>query len=331
VVKQTDLARAAALICQGGLVAFPTETVYGLGANALNAQAVARIYEVKGRPAASPLIVHVDSVEMARTLTTKWPHHASTLASRYWPGPLTLVLPKSAAVPDIVTAGLQTVGIRVPAHPLALELIRLAGTPIAAPSANTFTRLSPTTADHVRESLGDRVDLILDGGATTVGIESTVLSLAVEPPLLLRPGMVSQGDIENLVGPVRRGGRIEKGEEAHPSPGLHHKHYSPDTPLVIVEGGALPAGRGIYLWRVQPARSAESVEMPREPGPYAAILYEMLHRADRGNWDWIAVERPPLHQEWAAIADRLSRAASNSLGWIEHTPKGCRRSGWDDQ
>ena len=176
---------AAERIRAGGLVAFPTETVYGLGANALDAAAVAKIYELKGRPAASPLIVHVSSIEMARTLVTEWPLAAETLAREYWPGPLTLVLPKAPAIPAIVTAGLPTVGIRVPNHPLALALIREAGVPIAAPSANRFMQLSPTTAQHVRDAFGDAVP-VLDGGACQVGIESTVVSIANGKITLLR-------------------------------------------------------------------------------------------------------------------------------------------------
>jgi L-threonylcarbamoyladenylate synthase len=199
------LERAAALIRGGGLVAFPTETVYGLGANAFDAAAVARIFTAKGRPRQSPLIVHVDSIEMARTLVLEWPDTADRLARRYWPGPLTLVLPKRPSIPDIVTAGLATVGLRVPSHPLALALIRAAGVPIAAPSANPFTGLSPTTAEHVRQSLGDAVDLVLDGGPAMVGIESTVLSLAGAEPLLLRPGVIPLPEIESLIGPVRIG------------------------------------------------------------------------------------------------------------------------------
>src|SRR5690348_9693658 len=168
-VTADELRRAGKLLRDGGLVAFPTETVYGLGANALDADAVRKIYIAKGRPTTSPLIVHVDGVEMARSLTAEWPDAATRLAENFWPGPLTLVLPKKPHVPDIVTAGLPTVGIRVPSHPIALELIREAGVPIAAPSANPFTRLSPTTAEHVRSALRDRVDMILDGGPTTVG------------------------------------------------------------------------------------------------------------------------------------------------------------------
>src|SRR5207248_3130049 len=171
----------AEIIRSGGLVAFPTETVYGLGANALDPTAVARIFSAKGRPRTSPLIVHVDSLEMARGLAKRWPESAETLARRYWPGPLTLVVPKVVEIPDIVTAGLPTVGLRMPSHPLALELIRAAGVPIAAPSANRFTELSPTLAGHVRESLAD---LVLDGGSAQVGIESTVVSLVGMPELL---------------------------------------------------------------------------------------------------------------------------------------------------
>src|ERR1700741_4570815 len=184
--KTISLSKAAALIRAGRLVAFPTETVYGLGANALDAAAVAKIFELKGRPASSPLIVHASSAAMARTLVTEWPAQAEELAARYWPGPLTIVLPKSPAIPDIVTAGLQTVGVRVPAHRVALALIEAAGVPIAAPSANRFTGLSPTTAEHVRAAFGDEVEVV-DGGPTQVGIESTVVSLAGGKLTLLRP------------------------------------------------------------------------------------------------------------------------------------------------
>src|SRR5215831_13572708 len=193
------IARAAELIRAGRLVAFPTETVYGLGANALDAAAVERIFTAKGRPRSSPLIVHVASIRMARDLAAEWPVAAEVLAGRYWPGPLTLVVPKLPVVPDIVTGGLPTVALRMPAHPLALELIRTAGVPIAAPSANRFTELSPTAAAHVPESLAD---FTLDGGPAQVGIESTVLSLAGEP-VLLRPGIILLPEIEALIGPVR--------------------------------------------------------------------------------------------------------------------------------
>lgn len=302
------LRQAAELIRAGRLVAFPTETVYGLGANALDAAAVGRIFEAKGRPSTSPLIVHVESVEMARTLASEWPRAADTLARRHWPGPLTLVLPKHPSVPDIVTAGLKTVGLRMPSHPLALALIRAARVPIAAPSANRFTGLSPTTAEHVRQALGDAVDLVLDGGPARLGIESTVLSLAGGRAVLLRPGTVSREEIERLIGPVELVGRIE---DAHPSPGLHPRHYSPSTRLLLVEPGApLPPGSGALLWLTSAAAAAaRAIQMPDNPAEYAARLYGLLHELDREGWQWIAVERPPAAPAWSAILDRLSRAA----------------------
>jgi L-threonylcarbamoyladenylate synthase len=285
------------LIRAGELVAFPTETVYGLGANALDVAAIDKIYAAKGRPPSSPLIVHVSSIEMARGLVREWPESAEKLARKFWPGPLTLVLPKQPHVPDRLTAGLDTVGVRMPANPIAEALIREAGVPIAAPSANRFTELSPTTAQHVRDGLGDCVAMVLDGGRTTVGIESTVLSLAGSSAVLLRPGMVTRQEIEAVIGPVQVLGPVAEG--AHASPGLHARHYSPKTPLILVERGELPpTGRGICL------------QMPANPREYAAVLYERLHEADAQGWDWIAIEQPPAGDEWSAIRDRLERAAS---------------------
>jgi L-threonylcarbamoyladenylate synthase len=298
------ISEAAELIRSGRLVAFPTETVYGLGANALDAAAVRRIFEVKGRPSTSPLIVHVDSIGMARELAREWPAAAETLARVWWPGPLTLVVPKQPQVPDIVTAGLDTVGLRMPAHPVALELIHAAGVPIAAPSANRFTGLSPTTAEHVRRSLGDAVDCILDGGATTVGIESTVLSLA-GPPALLRPGMISREEIEARIGTIGLAGAVEG---SHPSPGMHARHYSPRTPVIL--GLPLETGRGAYLWIHRAVAAERTVEMPREANEYAAALYATLHALDAEGLDWIAIEQPPDSPEWAGVRDRLSRAAA---------------------
>lgn len=311
--SQEELRQAGRLIREGCLVAFPTETVYGLGANALDAAAVRRIFAVKGRPSTSPLIVHVASAEMARSLATEWPSQAERLARRFWPGPLTLVVPKADCIPDIVTAGLPTVGLRMPAHPVALALIREARVPIAAPSANRFTELSPTTAAHVQAALGGQVDLILDGGPCKVGIESTVLSLAENPPRLFRPGMVSRDQIERLIGPVEYAGRLENGRpSAHPSPGLHPRHYSPRTTLILLDDPQrLPPGRGICLlrtWRLTP--ETPHLRMPQDAVAYAAVLYETLHRLDGEGWDWIAVEAPPEAGEWAAVADRLRRAAS---------------------
>ena len=293
-----SVAHAAALIRAGRLVAFPTETVYGLGANALDAAAVERIFAAKGRPHTSPLIVHVASVEMARDLAAEWPPAADLLAKRYWPGPLTLVVPKKPAIPGVVTAGLPTVGLRVPAHPLALELIRAAGVPIAAPSANRFTELSPTVAGRVPEELADYV---LDGGPARVGIESTVLSLA-GPPALLRPGVIPLADLEAVIGPIRVAAAAKE-TEPHASPGMHTRHYRPKTPLYLLEpGDPAPAGRGVVLRIGQ--------EMPDDPLAYAAVLYETLHRTDAEAFDWIAVEQPPPDDAWAGVVDRLKRAAS---------------------
>lgn len=298
--KTISLNEAAARIREGGLVAFPTETVYGLGANALDAAAVARIFELKGRPSTSPLIVHAASIEMARRLAADWPREAEELARAYWPGPLTLVLPKSLEIPDIVTAGLPTVGIRVPSHALALQLIEAAGVPIAAPSANRFMHLSPTTAEHVRAEFGDAVD-VLDGGACQVGLESTVVSVIGGKLTLLRPGMISLGDIESTAAPAG----------AHPSPGMHARHYSPRTPLLLVEGpAALPDRRGAYIWRKKAGFTSRSLKMPAAPTAYAARLYAVLHQIDDEGWPWIAVETPPDRPEWSAILDRLRRASS---------------------
>ncbi len=312
-----EIEHAARLLRAGRLVAFPTETVYGLGANALDAEAVARIYAVKRRPATSPLIVHVASIEMAQSLVANWPEIAERLARRFWPGPLTLVLEKQLekppVIPSIVTAGLPTVGLRMPAHPIALALIRAAGVPLAAPSANRFTELSPTTAEHVRLSLGSDIDYILDGGPCNVGIESTVLSLAEPRPTVLRPGGISRTELEAIVGPVASAQEAPTG--AHPSPGMHPRHYSPRTPLLLVKDGKLPdQGQGIYLQhqRLPSRESVRTIQMPADAADYAAALYEILHQADAGDYNWIAVDLPPNAPDWEAVHDRLRRAASNS-------------------
>ena len=298
------LARAGAIIRQGGLVAFPTETVYGLGAHALDPEAVARIYHAKQRPFAIPLIVHVADVSMARALVLDWPAHAQQLADQFWPGPLTLVLHKAPVVPDLVTAGLDSVGLRIPAHPVALALIRAAGVPIAAPSANRFTQISPTTPQHVADGLADRVDLILDGGPSAVGIESTVAALHRSPPAILRPGMISQAELEAATGITwdREQDRPHLTEAAE-SPGSTPRHYAPRTPFYLVApGAALPPGRGHIL------------ELPPNPADFARQLYARLHQADteaqNEHWDWIAIHQPPDTPDWTAIRDRLQRAGN---------------------
>src|SRR6266849_8996313 len=244
-VTQEEIKKAANILRAGGLVAFPTETVYGLGANALDAAAVRKIFALKGRPQTSPLIVHVASVEQARALTAEWPGDAERLARKFWPGPLTIVVAKNAAIPDEVTAGLSTVGLRMPQHPVALALLREAGFPIAAPSANRFTQLSPTTAQHVREAFGEETPFLLDGGPCEVGLESTVVAVTKDGLEVLRPGMAL---IENAVTVAN----IK--EAAHRAPGQHQKHYSPNTRLVLVSRGiCLPqAVEHIFGWRTMP-------------------------------------------------------------------------------
>jgi L-threonylcarbamoyladenylate synthase len=295
----TTITEAARRLRAGEVVAFPTETVYGLGANALDAAAVKKIYELKGRPSTSPLIVHVADVEMAKTVVREWTPTTEKLARSWWPGPLSMVLPKQPTIPDIVTAGLPTVGVRVPAHPVALALIREAGIPLAAPSANKFTGLSPTTAQHVRAAFGEDFPVI-DGGPCQVGIESTVVAVEGTKLTLLRPGMVTFGQLELV---------IAQDGEAHPAPGMHHRHYSPRTPLLLVKNpNELPDANGAYVWHSQPALAARHVQMPADSAKYATKLYATLHELDREGLPWIAVEAPPESPEWSAIRDRLRRA-----------------------
>lgn len=299
--SQKEIKKAAEIIRSGGLVVFPTETVYGLGANALDAEAIAKIYALKGRPGTSPLIVHVASIEQARELAAEWPAEAERLAQEYWPGPLTIVVAKKAAIPDSATAGLGTVGLRMPRHPVALALLREAGVPIAAPSANRFTELSPTTAEHVRKAFGEETPFLLDGGACEVGLESTVVAVTKDGLEVLRPGMALVKDALAI---------SEKSGGGDRAPGQQKKHYSPRTRVLLVSRGRLPGeGRGAYLWLDYNAKASTKKRMPRDAAAYAAQLYETLHEMDRGGFDWIAVELPPETTEWAAVRDRLMRAA----------------------
>lgn len=316
--------RAAAILRSGGVVAFPTETVYGLGANALDETAVEKIFEVKGRPSYNPLIVHVGSTELARELVTEWPDVAGCLASRFWPGPLTLVLPKRPEVPDRVTAGLPTVAVRVPHHPVALALLRSSGLPVAAPSANLFTRLSPTTAEHVKLGLGERVDMILDAGPTPVGIESTVLDLTGEIPRLLRPGTISREALEAVVGPIEvvSDAASEAGAAPRSSPGMVGQHYAPRGELRLFEPEAresmaaaanesMARGRRVGALLLHPldVEVHARIVMPAEPAAYAARLYSALHELDAQGCDIILADAVPRDGEWAGVRDRLTRAA----------------------
>jgi L-threonylcarbamoyladenylate synthase len=299
------LGRAAAGLRAGRLVAFPTETVYGLGANALDPAAVGRIFEAKGRPTSNPLIVHVADPAQVRNVATDWPATAERLAARFWPGPLTLVLPKAVNVPDEVTAGGPTVAVRCPAHPVARELIRAAGVPVAAPSANRSTELSPTRAEHVLKGLGGRIDLILDGGSCPGGIESTVVDVTGPAVRLLRPGLVTASMLEEVVGPLATGAAA--GGVAR-SPGQMARHYSPRTPLVLVEGGnPWPILATLRL----SGRLAELLRLSDDPERAAAELYDSLHQLDEQRCDVVVASLPPDTPEWAAVRDRLTRAAAN--------------------
>jgi len=306
--------QAARVLREGGLVAFPTETVYGLGANALSSDAVARIFTAKGRPSHNPIIVHIADLQTTQSLTTIWPPEAKELAQHFWPGPLTLVLPRSERVPDIVTGGGGTVGLRMPAHPVALALVRAAGVPIAAPSANRSTELSPTRAEHVLRGLDGRIDMVLDAGATTGGLESTVLDLSSDPTRLLRPGLIAPGQIEQVIGPIQR--HVDPPSTgALPSPGLLARHYAPRTPLLLTSDLDSVAkklrhhGRRFVCLVQGDVSQPDTLLMPDSASEYAACLYDVLHRLDRVGYEAILVQLPPAGEDWLAIHDRLRRAA----------------------
>jgi len=291
--------QAVEILRRGGLVAFPTETVYGLGADATNALAVRRIFEAKGRPSTNPLICHVADEAIARRYAKDWPLAASRIVERYWPGPITLVLPKADAIVDEVTAGKQTVGLRVPNHPLTLELLRAFDGPLAGPSANRSTHVSPTLARHVRDELGDAVDLILDGGPCAVGIESTVLDLSMDVPTILRPGGISRVQIEEVLGPVRVLNMVTEVTTPAQSPGQHAIHYAPTTPAFRFH----PRDRANL-----DTTDAAIVELTLDPQTYARNLYARLRLLDTQELRAIYVEMPPDLPEWAAVRDRITRA-----------------------
>jgi L-threonylcarbamoyladenylate synthase len=308
------IARAAAAIRSGLLVAFPTETVYGLGASALDAAAARRIFEAKGRPATNPVIVHIASSADLASVVTEIPPRAQTLAERFWPGPLTLVLPRSPRVPEIVTAGGPTVAVRVPAHPAAQLLLRECGVPVAAPSANRATCLSPTRPEHVLRGLDGRIDFLLDAGPCPGGLESTVLDLTTDPPTLLRPGLAPIRRLEDVVGPIQR--RPASAAIAR-SPGQMKRHYAPATPIefaaddgrrrveeLIGEGcrvGWLTFGDVPSVPRVRVAL------LPTDPLSYAAGLFAALHQLDAAGLDRLVIALPPEDDDWLAVHDRLSR------------------------
>ena len=323
------IAEAAAVLVAGGLVAFPTETVYGLGARGLHAAEVLRIFAAKERPQGHPLIFHVDGEAMAIGLAASWPEHASRLARAFWPGPLTLVVPRAAHVPDAATGGLPSVGLRAPKHPVALALVRAVGEPLAAPSANAHMHVSPTTAAHVVRSLGDRVDLVLDGGPCLYGIESTVVDLAGLVPRVLRAGATSLEQLRAVVPEMTYDADqlTIPGDQARASPGLASRHYAPNTRLVLADRGAGVASAassrlrvGVIMWSDEAAAALEaagpslafSISLPADAEGYARGLFAALHAADAASLSLIVVERVPEAPAWWAVADRLQRAARHA-------------------
>jgi L-threonylcarbamoyladenylate synthase len=305
-----DIRRAAQILRAGGLVAFPTETVYGLGADAASAAAVARLYAAKGRPADHPVIVHFASAGEAFSFAREIPPRARKLAEHFWPGPLTLVLKRSDKAKDFVTGGQDSVGLRVPSHPVAQALLREFGGGVAAPSANRFGSVSATTAAHVDKAL--QAELVLDGGASEVGIESTILDVSGDGVVLLRPGRISELEIENLLKT-----KIQKGNKDSPrhSGGLE-RHYAPKTPVLLApphELDAQIAKRGGTVAVLAFSRPDERVDywirMPREPQAYAQRLYAALRELDSAGCALMLIETPPETTEWDAVRDRLSRAA----------------------
>ncbi len=320
------VARAADELRRGEVVALPTETVYGLAANALEPRAVEKIYAVKNRPARNPIIVHVSSVAMARRCVAAWPPPAEKLARAFWPGPLTLVLPRSKEIPDIVTAGGPTVGVRWPSHPFIQAVIGACGFPLAAPSANPSSRISPTNAGHVHKTLGDKIRLIVDGGQSQVGIESTVVDLSATPPRVLRPGMIHP---ESLVAVVGEAGmwNAERGMPPEPlrSPGLLRRHYAPKARLTILSWRdetdlksqlsnlqcSIHRTHVIAHTRVPRGGEFGRVSViPHDAAAFARAVYAELHACDEAGAEWIVVEALPATAEWEAVADRLRRAAA---------------------
>jgi L-threonylcarbamoyladenylate synthase len=308
-----EVQRAAAILKRGGLVAFPTETVYGLGADASSREAVARLYAAKRRPADHPVIVHFASAQAAFEWARDIPPAARRLGERFWPGPLTMILKRSSRAGDFVTGGQDTVGLRVPAHATAHDMLAAFGGGVAAPSANRFGQVSPTTAAHVREDLGADVDLVLDGGPSEVGIESTIVDLSGAQPVLLRPGVISAAMLAEALGaPI-----ASRREDAPRHSGGLERHYAPRTPAKLVPTHELDQ----QIARLQDkvavlafSRPDERVDfwlrMPREPAAYARKLYAALRELDGAHCEMILIEAPPETPEWAGVRDRLVRATT---------------------
>jgi len=310
------LDRAAEIIRSGGLVAIPTETVYGLGADALNPAACARIFAAKKRPFFDPLIVHISDIEMLKTVVSSVPEKAQRLMDLFWPGPLTFVLPRSAAVPDIATSGLPTVAVRMPAHPAAREIIRRSGTPIAAPSANPFGYISPTTAAHVEAQLGDDVDLIIDGGSCSVGVESTIVSFQESVIRLLRPGGISREDLESAVGEIFTD--ISSDEAIH-APGMLDSHYAPKARLVLIseDDPVTPSFNSALLSFRKPVqdgfKASEVLSVSGDLSEAAVNLFAAMRRLDESGAEIIYAHRVPEHGLGDAVMNRLRKAAAQRI------------------
>jgi L-threonylcarbamoyladenylate synthase len=319
--RQDTVELAASIIRDGGLVAFPTETVYGLGADAMNENAVRRIYEAKGRPADNPCIVHVNSREMLDRVASRVRDKAELLIQKFWPGPLTLVFERMPDVAPAVSAGLSTVAARMPANKIALELIRSSRTPIAAPSANASGKPSPTSAAHVMDDLDGRIDLVIDGGATNIGIESTVLDVTTEPPIILRPGWITHEILTQAIGPL---GSVVSDESLRNSPGTRHPHYSPRARVVLVEQDAQESLERVCREHLKDGSicfightlleiddpSFNSIYMGSDAGDYAYSIYAALREADKMGPGVIVIEGISDAGEGGAVMDRLRRAAS---------------------
>jgi L-threonylcarbamoyladenylate synthase len=317
--SQVELDAAVQALRDGDLVAFPTETVYGLGANAQNPAAVARIFEVKGRPTTHPVIVHLDSPRYLHRWVREVPDNATRMAERFWPGPLTIVMPRAPNVHDIVTGGQDTVAVRVPAHPMAQQLLNAFGGGIAAPSANRYGRLSPTRAEHVRDELGEAVRVILDGGECQLGLESTIVACEGQNVRLLRPGAVTASQLRGVVGELIVGADLQSPRV----PGSTPSHYAPTTPMVIVPSGEIDAqaaalssgGRRIAVLAQRLPLKAHKyvtwVNAGKRPEQYAQDLYANLRTLDKAGCQQILVQEVPHDERWDAVSDRLLRAASH--------------------
>lgn len=298
-----NISLAAEIIRNGGLVAMPTETVYGIAVDVMNRDAVMRLFEAKGRPADNPLIVHIDSLDMLRMVAREIPPLVQRLADRFWPGPLTMVLRKQPDILDVVTGGLETVAVRQPRHPVAMGLISMVGRPLAAPSANRFMRLSATRAQHIDFELASKLDLILDGGPCPVGLESTVLDLTSDHPRILRPGGISRGEIQSVVGDPL-GVKLPIG--VRNSPGMYPRHYAPNAKLILVD--IVPDDMPGLV--INQPRTQRHIKMPSDPIAYGASLYDALHRLDQMGSEVIFVQIPPKLPAWEAVHDRLQKASN---------------------